>query len=117
MRARAVAGIGLAAVLATTGVVATAGTALAGTNGQQVSVRDTKANLNSVRLTGKNQHGEPVTTCVDFNGPIAKKAGWWWKGGISLKGYSGFGCSGRVLRSANKSVPETWDSDWFEIRL
>ncbi|MGX2997399.1 hypothetical protein JNUCC64_24575 [Streptomyces sp. JNUCC 64] len=70
---------------------------------QRVVFYDNHRDVASVRLTGTNQAGQDATGC--FNTPGWKtETGWWWKGYVSVTGYSGTGCSGTVRGSMNSEI-------------
>ncbi|MGH3885028.1 MAG: hypothetical protein ACRDSZ_00400 [Pseudonocardiaceae bacterium] len=104
----------LGAVTATLGVVASgllgagSGTALAGSNGQQISYYSQYANAQCT--TGKNQIGENIKNCTQLQLGSNPSHDYWWVGSVSITWY-------RVNNSTAQStcdVPLQQNGDFFD---
>ncbi|AWT47267.1 MULTISPECIES: hypothetical protein [Streptomyces] len=112
----AVATAGLA--LAATGVLASPGTASAGTNGQQISYTDhaTPGVRHSIELYGYNQNGEESLGCFNIDsGGTTKISGWWWRGDLTVKAYNSYDCQNRYSWGTHVAVPYSQSDDWFPV--
>lgn len=101
----------LVAVTATLGVVACgllgAGTAAAGTNGQQINYYSHQAVKQCT--TGTNQSGAKVKNCTELRqgGPNLDR-GYWWVGRVSIEWYR----TGSTV-SSTCDVPKKQNEDFF----
>ncbi|MFI6640064.1 hypothetical protein [Streptomyces sp. NPDC050504] len=106
------------AALAATGVLVGAGTASAGSNGQQIIFRD-KAMPNyrhSVELYGYNHNGEETLGCFNINsGGTTYISGWWWRGPLTVKSYNSYNCQNSYSWGTNISVPYSQSDDWVTV--
>lgn len=106
---------GLAGATATLGVVAFsllgtgAGTATAGTNGQQINYYSHDAYRQCT--TGKNQDGTTVKNCTDFAvvSGSNRDEGYWWIGPVDITWYK---VDGSTVQSTC-NVPKSSNSDFF----
>ncbi len=103
----------LGVVTATLGIVVGgllgtgAGTALAGSNGQQINYNSHHAH--SQCTAGKNQRGENVKNCTQLQMGANPNQGYWWIGPVSITWY-------RANSSTAQStcrVPEQQKEDFF----
>ncbi|MEV7547580.1 hypothetical protein [Streptomyces sp. NPDC089915] len=115
--ARAAAAAGSLA-LATTGVLVGAGTASAGTNGQQISFTDhaTPGYRHSIELYGYNNNGEESLGCFNINsGGTTRISGWWWRGDLTVKSYNSYNCQNNYSWGTHVSVPYSQSGDWTYV--
>ncbi|TVL92466.1 hypothetical protein [Streptomyces sp. SAJ15] len=85
----AVAALGLAGA----GLVVGAGTAAAGTNGQQIRLTDASSTIMSMRVSGPAHNGQWSSGCFNRSGMTILTSGWWWKGDVRVEYYHGYGCT------------------------
>ncbi|MFD7631268.1 hypothetical protein ACFV7Q_35530 [Streptomyces sp. NPDC059851] len=110
----AVATLGMAVACLAVG----AGTAAAGTNGQQIKLFDTSSTVNSFRLSGPDQSGQWVSRCWNRQGMTTYASGWWWKGTVQVDYYHGSNCNSGYWASTSVEVPRHQDhSDWTQLYL
>lgn len=102
-------GLSAAALVAATGVMASSGSASAGSNGQQVRVSTYYSDY--ARVCGPNQHSMHVCTpWLDTPGSGCHgKAGWWFKGRTTIEGVNAD--TGRH-RKVTINVPMSRPSEW-----
>ncbi|MER7533857.1 hypothetical protein ABTX77_03590 [Streptomyces sp. NPDC097704] len=107
----------VAAVLATLSAVGLAGTAHAGTNGQQIVFQDRLGTVYSINLWGNDQNGNLVEHCFATPRDDNYLTGWWWKGYVGYTGWSNSDCTGTqvVVKPNAGYVEEYWNTDWWWI--
>ncbi|WP_017239921.1 hypothetical protein [Streptomyces sp. SS] len=102
-----------ATALATAGLVGYAGSAAAGTNGQQVTVSTRWSD--QIRMCGRNQYDqESCTGWIASPNLWTPVPGWWWKGEVFIEGWrhdTGESYYGYC------DVPPEQASDWTECHL
>jgi len=104
-----------AILIAATGMVATASTASAGTNGQQVQICNGRGDVHSVVLVGTNEKGQhPTITphhginfykCTTWNN-------WWWKYDLQVNLYSDIYGHG-YIGERHTNVPVSMNGNTF----
>ncbi|MFC0844010.1 hypothetical protein ACFH04_09845 [Streptomyces noboritoensis] len=102
-------GVSAAALAAATGVMASSGSASAGSNGQQVRVSTYYSDY--ARVCGVNQHGVHVCTPW-FDTPGSGyhgQTGWWFKGRTTIEGVN---ADNGQHRKVTISVPVSQSGDW-----
>ncbi|MGC0417784.1 hypothetical protein [Embleya sp. AB8] len=82
----------LTVTMAAGAVVTGAGSASAGSNGQQIEFVDLYGKTLSIRIEGRNQNGEWVSGCFYTPSDQTYIQGWWWKGNITFTHYAATGC-------------------------
>lgn len=104
----------LVAVTATLGAVACgllgAGTASAGTNGQQINYYSHHSYGQCT--TGKNQEGKSISNCTSFAAPAGsnKDEGYWWVGQVNITWYN---IDHRSTAHSTCDVPKNYSGDFF----
>lgn len=104
----------LRAVTATLGVVASVlleagvGTALAGSNGQQISYYSQYAHAQCT--TGKNQSGENIKNCTQLQIGSNPSQGYWWVGPVGITWYR---ANNSTIQSTCR-VPLQQNGDFFD---
>ncbi|MFB8089401.1 hypothetical protein [Streptomyces sp. NPDC055992] len=104
--------------LAATGLIAGAGTAAAGSNGQQISYTDhaTPGLRHSIELYGYNHNGEESLGCFTINsGGTTQIGGWWWRGDLVVKAYNTSNCTNGYSWGTHVAVPYSQSSDWTYV--
>ncbi|WP_329395298.1 hypothetical protein [Streptomyces melanogenes] len=105
----AAAGLGLAAA----GLLAGAGTATAGGNGQQVTVSTRWSD--QIRICGRNQADEQSCTgWIASPNPWTPLPGWWWKGELVIQGYQQ---DTGEYRLGYCDVPTSQSDNWTKCNL
>ncbi|MGW2486768.1 hypothetical protein ACWCV9_06035 [Streptomyces sp. NPDC001606] len=108
-----------AASLAAATLLTCSGTAVAGTNGQQIVYTDASNSLtHSIQIEGYNQNGQYLDQCFQVNaGGKTYISGWWWKGSEYVKAFGNSGCTGTSWRyGTTVNVPAYQSSsDWFPV--
>ncbi|MFI0721288.1 hypothetical protein [Streptomyces sp. NPDC021224] len=100
-------------------VVSSAGTASAGTNGQQLRFYDSEHMVYSVYVVGPDQNGNTVSHC--FSTPTTDNhfTGWWWKGQVRLYIYTdvyNWNCNNMQEGMVGVNVPAYQSgSDWYTV--
>ncbi|MEZ0113841.1 hypothetical protein ABH920_007875 [Catenulispora sp. EB89] len=90
--------------------VVAAGTASAGTNGQQVAVSTWYSD--EVKICGTNQNNKPNVCTPKFSVPGSSYVGlkgWWYKGWVTITGYDNDNGS---VRTARCYIPASQSGDW-----
>ncbi|GCD96788.1 hypothetical protein [Embleya hyalina] len=82
----------LTVTMAAGAVVTGAGTASAGTNGQQIHFVDLYGKTQSIHIEGPNQNGQWTALCVNTPSEHKYVDGWWWKGNITFTHYAFSDC-------------------------
>jgi hypothetical protein len=113
MLATAVTTLGLLGVA----VFGGAGTAVAGTNGQQIKFIDSKRTVLSLWVEGNNQNGEYWAHCFPTLNYTNYLSGYWYKGDVRLYAYTtNTNCDGvSIAGHAEYYIPEYYGSDWFTV--
>ncbi|MFF7441455.1 hypothetical protein [Streptomyces sp. NPDC008122] len=110
---RKIARIATAAALATAGVIGYAGSAAAGTNGQQVTISTRWSD--QIRMCGRNQADqEACTGWIASPNDWTPVPGWWWKGEITIQGWQS---ETGEYRIGYCDVPPEQASDWTQCAL
>ncbi|ATZ25273.1 hypothetical protein ACFZBM_27030 [Streptomyces lavendulae] len=113
--------MGLAAAgLAASSVIGGAGAAFAGSNGQQIVFHDVQApnapHAYSIKITGTNQNGQPVSRCFFTEGEEWYNVnGYWWVGQVSYQTYYNAKCTGATIVSRTAWIPKERTGDWVAI--
>ncbi|MFF1477633.1 hypothetical protein ACFVYD_08660 [Streptomyces sp. NPDC058301] len=109
--------------LAVAGVAATGGTAFAGTDGQQIVIYDETHRVESIKIQGFNQKGQPTTACLATPGYETRMYGWWWRDSMHFSKWTDKTCGkdgGAWLGSQDEWV-RAWmppsDGDWVGIGI
>ncbi|MGW1195667.1 hypothetical protein ACWD4B_07355 [Streptomyces sp. NPDC002536] len=107
--------------LAVSSVVGGAGTAAAGSNGQQIVYHNINRpgfpNPYSIRVSGTNQNGIQVTSRCFYTegGEWTNLDGYWWVGKVSYTTYYNAKCDGASINSGSIVVPKERTGDWVAI--
>lgn len=105
--------------LAAAGVLTSAGTASAGSNGQQISYTDHAGAgyRHSIEIYGYNQNGEESLGCFNINsGGTTKIGGWWWRGDATVKVFNSYNCQNNYSWGTHVSVPFSQSGyDWTDV--
>lgn len=98
-------------------VFGSAGTAAAGTNGQQIKFTDSKRAVYSLWVEGHNQNGEYWAHCFATPAMDNYLSGYWYKGNVRLYAYTtNSNCDGMSRAGyAEYYIPEYYGSDWFTV--
>ncbi|MCX4399673.1 hypothetical protein OG887_41860 (plasmid) [Streptomyces sp. NBC_00053] len=99
-------------------VIGGAGSASAGSNGQQIRFHDGKGTVTSLYIVGYNHDGQSVGHCFSTPNVDNYFSGWWWKGNINVYIHTdNESCSGSPYGLLSYySVPAYQaDSDWYTI--
>lgn len=112
--------VGVAAAtlaLATAGVLTGAGTASAGTNGQQISYTDHSGGYrHSIEIYGYNEYGQETLGCFNINaGGTTNISWWWWRGDTTVKAYSSWNCQNNYSWGTHVNVPYSQPGDWTYV--
>ncbi len=101
------------AALAAVGLLAGAGTATAGTSGQQVSVSTRWSD--QIRICGRNHVGDAACTgWIATPNAWTSLPGWWWQGELTIQGYQQ---ETQEYRVGYCDVPPSQPSDWTQCNL
>ncbi|MBC2878321.1 MULTISPECIES: hypothetical protein [Streptomyces] len=107
--------------LAVAAVLGAGGQALAGTNGQQIRIVDYTGRVNSVKIIGQVQKGQPRTYCLATPHKETSLVGWWWRDYTRLAKWTDSSCGadgGTYLGSQDEWVKATqYDSDWTGLTI
>lgn len=109
--------------LAISGLLAGAGSAAAGSNGQKLLFHNWNPSngpaVYSVQVSGYNEQGNWVQHCFQTNGnEWTNFDGWWWVGNISYATYYNYNCTGAMMGNYTVDVPKDQGrngSDWVVI--
>ncbi|MFD7560652.1 MULTISPECIES: hypothetical protein [unclassified Streptomyces] len=114
--AAVVGSVGLALTLG----LATAGSAHAGSRGQQIMVLDNGGTAKSFLVRGNDQDGNPVRRCFSVSGYQTWISGWWWRDNMTVYWYDySTSCNNNNAENASYSwsvnIPVTSSNDWQAI--
>ncbi|MFJ8015600.1 hypothetical protein [Streptomyces sp. NPDC096339] len=98
----------------------TAGSAHAGSNGQQIMILNNGGSAKTVLVWGNDQNGNSVKQCFSISGYETWISGWWWKGSMSVYWYDySTNCSNNNPSNSSYSwtadIPATSSNDWQAI--
>ncbi|MEU1816837.1 hypothetical protein ABZ543_16785 [Streptomyces roseifaciens] len=116
---RRMAATGAASIaLATAGLLATSGTAAAGSNGQQIHFKDTKRKVASIWIYGSNQNGQAVGLCWQTPDADTYVRGHWWKGIVDVRLFRNRHCDEAnrgVITTLHPKIPKQQDGNFYKV--
>ncbi|SEL29248.1 hypothetical protein [Streptacidiphilus jiangxiensis] len=116
MNIRKIATLAGATVLALTAGVGLAGTAHAGTRGQQILLLNNTGYTSSFWVSGRDQNGNFAGGCFATTGYQTWVSGWWWTGNVTAAAYHGTtNCSGSAYTQTDAYIPTSSSNDWQAV--
>jgi len=92
--------------------------ALAGTNGQQLTLlTDIPLNSQSVFVQGTNQNGNGIGQCFNINGGSSTPpniSGWYWVGSTTIQFYQNSNCI-NYQNAATANVPQNYPQNYWAV--